>query len=504
MRREAAMLNPPGLALAQLPLLLWRTPPGLQLVLAQEGVAHEIVSDAHPLAFRGGRFVLYDGRQGMARALHRLLTGEHVAIDIDDFRRGEPYDPFAALVSHQSAQAVWEVRKWRVSERVARYPKAWIRRRLISRIRDRVLACRGVWLRLASFPYPYRSAFHFRVDLDEQAPEDYHPFALTRSLLEDCCTHFVCTHAYENEPEVLRDLHRYDTQSHGHFHHVYRDARANLSNLERADRVLRDAGFAPRGFAAPHGRWSPGLDDGLEALGYEYSSDFQLDYDNLPFFPWKAGRFSKVLQIPVHPVCEGLFLEAGLRDGTSVADYLRRVVEAKFREGEPAFIYGHPEGRLAKMPEILIAIQRLLLKQSLVWRVTMSEMARWWRWRARRRFMVLQRESASVEIQCDEWDMEYPLAMEIHRGSFRCSVPLRSPLTLINLDELAYERMDSSENPRLAAPLLDLRRPGLKAAIREALDWETVTPLEDLSTATLQEALKKGLRWWKLQKTGTG
>ncbi len=45
-----------------LPLLLWKTPPGLELILAQEGVPFEVVRDPHPLVFRGGRFVLFDGR----------------------------------------------------------------------------------------------------------------------------------------------------------------------------------------------------------------------------------------------------------------------------------------------------------------------------------------------------------------------------------------------------------------------------------------------------------
>ncbi len=90
--------------LATLPLLLWRTPPGLELILNQEGIAHEVVRDAHPLAFRRGRFVLFDGRQVAASTLQSLLTGEHVAIDIDLLRRDEPTDPFQALVDDQSAR----------------------------------------------------------------------------------------------------------------------------------------------------------------------------------------------------------------------------------------------------------------------------------------------------------------------------------------------------------------------------------------------------------------
>ena len=107
------------------------------------------------------------------------------------------------------------------------------------------------------------------------------------------------------------------------------------------------------GFAGPHGRWDPSLDDTLEDLGYLYSSDFQLGYDDFPFYPWKGTRFSSVLQIPIHPVCEGLFLEAGVDDPRVIGDYLREIVLSKIDAEELAIVYGHPERRLGRMPEVL-------------------------------------------------------------------------------------------------------------------------------------------------------
>ena len=68
---------------ASLPLLLWKTPPGLELILAQEGVPFEVVREPHPLVFRGGRFVLFDGRTTPRAALSAMLSPEHVAIDVD-------------------------------------------------------------------------------------------------------------------------------------------------------------------------------------------------------------------------------------------------------------------------------------------------------------------------------------------------------------------------------------------------------------------------------------
>ena len=42
---------------------------------------------------------------------------------------------------------------------------------------------------------------------------------------------------------------------------------ANRLNLERSHRILRSFGFEPIGFAGPHGRWCPHLDDAMEELG---------------------------------------------------------------------------------------------------------------------------------------------------------------------------------------------------------------------------------------------
>lgn len=491
-----------GLSPAPLPLLLWKTPPGLEMILAQEGIAFEVVRDAHPFAFRGARFVLFDGRRESAAKLRGLLTSEHVVIDIDRLRAGEPVDPFEALVDDSSARGVWKVDGWTLRERVARFPKAWIRRRLIAALRAEVLSRGGVWMRLAPFPYPHRSAFNLRVDLDENHPDDHRRFALFRDALGDCCTHFVSTSAYQNQPEAIEDLRGRDAQSHGHYHHVYRDGAANLKNLERADRILRDLGFNVEGFAAPHGRWNASLDDALESLGYLYSSDFQLGYDDLPFFPWKDGRFSRVLQVPVHPICEGLFLDDGAAGGHCVANHLARVVEEKFAAGEPAFVYGHPERRLGRMPEVFRALERVLSSRPFVWRTTLTEMARWWRWRADRTWRAIPRAGGRLEVQFDDWSADYPLALEIQRGEFSCSLPITGSRTVLSMRDLAYEKRRALDGGVVRPPTIDRSAPSLKQLVREAIDWELATPIDEIPGRSLADRLKKSLRRWKHERTG--
>jgi len=495
------VLNPPT-TLPPLPLLLWDTPPGLELILAQEGVPTAKVSDPHPLAFQSGRFVLFDARKTSASKLKASLGRGHVAVDVDELRRGWPHDPFAALVDNRAARTAWQVGGLDLAERVARRDKATIRHQVIERLRAAIGRAGGLWARLSPYPYPFRSAFNFRADLDEPIPADYARFAHARRPIADCTTHFVSTHAYGRNPAVLGDLRGLDTQSHGHFHVVYRDPDANRSNLERAHDLLVDSGIAPSGFAAPGGRWNRGLDRAIEDLGYEYSSDFHLGFDDLPFFPWLGRRFSRVLQVPIHPICEGLFVEAGAvaDDGRKVGEHLARAVRAKIEAGEPAFVYGHPERRLGRFPWVLGAIASEIAGEGLLWRVTLTEFAHWWRWRAERRWSVVPKGQGRFEVQFDEWDARYPLALEIHRAGRVASLPIAGPCMPLALDSLAYERLPS--RPDLPGPR-PLRGPrGLRAAVRAALDWETVTPIDELPDRTLAARLKIGLRRWRTRPDG--
>jgi hypothetical protein len=92
-----------------LPLVLWEAPPGLELALAQEGVPFVKVRESHPLAFRAGRFVLFDGRRVAPGQVRTNLSADHVAIDVDVFRRGDRVDPFRALVDNEGAPASWSI-----------------------------------------------------------------------------------------------------------------------------------------------------------------------------------------------------------------------------------------------------------------------------------------------------------------------------------------------------------------------------------------------------------
>ncbi len=174
------MLRTPPLDLPALPLLLWSAPAGLEMILEQEGVPFLRVDDPHPLAFRAGRFVLFDGRKVAPKTVRETLSADHVAMDVDVLRREAGRDPFADLLDDRAGRTSWTLDGIEVSERVARVDRAAIRSRILARIRTAMTRAGGVWARLGAYPHPYRSAFHFRADLDEPYPEDYARFASAR------------------------------------------------------------------------------------------------------------------------------------------------------------------------------------------------------------------------------------------------------------------------------------------------------------------------------------
>jgi hypothetical protein len=461
--------------------------------LEQEGVAFRVIADLHALALRAGRFVLFDGRKA-GLELQPFLRPQNVGIDLQALREGEDGDPFWQLLSTEAQASAWVLQSYRVVERVGRYDRAKIRRRIVAKLRDIVTKNGGMWARLAYFPSPYRSAFNLRVDLDEWAPGDYYNFARARALIEDATTHFVSTAAYGGDEGVLSDLRALDTHSHGHHHLVYREREANRVNLRRSFEQLASAGIEGRGFAAPHGRWNAGLNDELEDLGCAFSSEFQVGYDDLPFFPWVGNRRSSVLQIPVHPICEGLFFDAGAPDADVIVNHLPSVVRAKIAAGEAAFVYGHPERRLGRFPEIVTALAETVADQALTWRVALDAFARWWRWRLARDWSLWPEADGSFRLRFEDWDARYPLAVEVIRGRHVARIPVSGPGVTIDPHGLEYELQPNGYSLPPAHPV---RSVSIRSVARRALDWETITPIEDLPSSSLRTRLKRDLRIWR-------
>ncbi|HVA47244.1 MAG TPA: hypothetical protein VNH11_12825 [Pirellulales bacterium] len=472
--------------LPELPLLLHDVPSGLRQALAQEGVPH--VDRTSGCA---GRFVLFDSRRAVP-----VLDGRQIGIDLDHLRRGRSRDPFEALADERAARHEWRIGGLVVYESVARVDRRAVRSRLLADLRVLLESAGGLWLSVARYPHPHQSAFSFRLDHDDYDETDFNATLAAICGYEHSVSHYVCMATHAPYPEALARLRGMHVGSHGWWHHTYREKGDNLANIRRGIESLHALGLGPVGFAAPHGRFHRGLLEALDELGVSHSSEFGLAYDDLPFFPGQ----SNVLQIPIHPVCLGVCLEAARRaqdkatcDADVAAELLEHwqaVMVEKHRTGEPIIFYGHPDRRLGRFPQLLRDVLDAAAQLPNTWCTTLANFEAWWRARSAVRLMAVGR-GQQIEITSRGLPADHRVAVEIHRGQQVAAVELDRATISFSTGSLPWR---TRQPPRTIRPAMATHSPGLRAGLRLYLDWERVTPIEEINADNWRGWAKRTLR----------
>jgi hypothetical protein len=187
---------------------------------------------------------------------------------------------------------------------------------------------------------------------------------------------FIDTKSHEQWLSRFKDFREQEIGIHCHEHLTYSTDELNFQNFNKAQSLLNNQGLHPRGAAAPYGTWNASVATVFEQLGMEYSSEFSLDYDNLPFFPFLEDRFSRVLQMPIHPICVGSMLRAGYTS-VDMREYFRQLVDTKLLLREPVCLYHHPTHRHLEIFEDIF--QYVRSKQ--IDAFSYTEYAEWWKTR---------------------------------------------------------------------------------------------------------------------------
>lgn len=471
-----------------LPLVLDRPSFELRRALDQEGIPW-CERNSGDVA---GQFVI--GR-GSAGDLPALAPGQHW-IDLDGLQADAGVSPESQLADLRSDRKRWSIGALPVEEIVAAVDKRAVRRQWMHALREEIERRGGVWLNLASCPFPYRSAFNLRIDHDDYHADDFHALLHTLRGQERCVSHYVCATDFARRPEALARLRGWHVGGHGFHHHTYPDYEQNLRNIMRGWLVLERAGLKPDGYVAPHGRFSAALHDVLVELGIGHSSEFSLAYDDAPFEPFPGG----VLQVPVHPVCLGVILEAAARCGLPEAAviepairYFEQFIAARYQAGEPVLLYDHPTGRWGRYPQVVRAVLAAARDCGMLWRATLAEIARWWRARSRVQLRVF-RDGDEYVVFADRLPAEFRIAVEYWRGEHVAPMPLAGTVTRFSPSSLAYQR----RGPRRESIPVRVDRPeGLRGRVKRLIDWEKVTPTQDIDASTVRGWVKKTLRSWR-------
>ncbi|HTZ11656.1 MAG TPA: polysaccharide deacetylase family protein [Candidatus Margulisiibacteriota bacterium] len=389
-----------------------------------------------------------------------------------------------------------------VNELLALYPKY----RLRNLLRDSLfLASRLKGLPLVKFwyyPLQYKTVFNLRFDLDEDTGDDLERSMEVSSPYKDCTTWFVSCASFKGNDYKIKDLVKngFDVQSHGYYHHTYRDKKQNAISLKRSLEFLSKWINRIDGFAAPKGIWNPGLQELLEELNFTYGSEFSFDYDNFPHYPVISGRASKVLEIPVHPVCWGLFLDAGVSNHEAVTRYFGEVIRKKHEFSLPVLLYAHPNEGRRRDPALLRNIYSAVDLLPGVWKTTLSDFAGWWNKRNAWEFESISysflNQSISYRMKdgCDFRDGSILVSTSKERMSLQDIISNRE----ISLEKLGYEESLAVKNEEgmffgeKAHHLPIIRR--IKENLVHYLDWEECTPAEEIVKDNLIGRIKYSLR----------
>lgn len=238
-------------------------------------------------------------------------------------------------------------------------------------------------VRISEFPREMKSLFMFRVDTDFCTPSQ------AKDLYELCRKHkirgtwFVDTRKPQMLKQVYGKMKDQEIGLHCSRHLVFNDYERNKANLEIGLAELNKAGLTVKGFAAPFGDWNENLARSLEEKKFNYSSEFVLDYENLPFYPFYSGRFSKVLQIPIHPISTGRLR----RSHFSLAEmwnYFKLYIDYCLARREAIILYHHPShGHLEVWDKIFSYINHKKVPH-----LTFTEYAEFWKSRLNYSFEV--------------------------------------------------------------------------------------------------------------------
>jgi len=197
------------------------------------------------------------------------------------------------------------------------------------------------FLYLSPFPDGKQSIFNFRVDTDFASEKEID------SLYQTCLTHnisatwFVETKSAINRMEQFAGMQNQEIGLHCYNHKVTNQHNSIKLDVNKGINILNKANIHYYGYAAPYGEWNIPLAKVIEQADFIYSSEFTLDYDNYPFYPYLNNYFTSVLQIPVHPICIGRLINARHNED-EIINYYKNVIQEKIHHNLPIFIYDHP------------------------------------------------------------------------------------------------------------------------------------------------------------------
>ncbi|UCG43903.1 MAG: hypothetical protein JSU73_04610 [candidate division WOR-3 bacterium] len=370
-----------------------------------------------------------------------------------------PFDVSAVLADRKTApRAFHALAPRQVTETVSRVNRGEVRRIAANSLAYLLARQDLCYVAKPSVPPGGRSLFGLRIDTDFDAPGHYPAVVSLSGRTGVPFTWFLNVEAGEAVlKDVVNGLAGQDLQLHCYRHEVHADYDSNRRELVTGKELLVKHAVVPVGAAGPFGDWNEEWARALSDLGFQYSSEFALAYDDTPFRPIVDGSPSRVLQVPVHPVCLGRLRAAGATP-QQIQAYFLDVARRQTARQEPNLLYGHPRNVAADCEltaNLLDEVTALCGSGS-----TLTNFAAWWIERERVEYQVVQDDDA---LTLDVASSGSEVGIRVVRGDSEAVVPaVPGRVRLRELHWRHRERYIPTE-PEIAGSI----RLGRLAALRE-------------------------------------
>ena len=335
-----------------------------------------------------------------------------------------PFDINSLILNYESVRKkFFFMRKELPSEIVSSVSKGKIRRIVTLSLAYLFNSRKLPFVHLWYYPDNVKNAFLFRIDTDFCNAND------ANSLWEICRRYhvngswFVDTASDEMLSKVYKSMEQdQEIGLHCFRHIIFNNFRKDYENINLGLSKLKENNIATSGFVSPYGDWNPQLGKIYEELNFKYSSEFCLDYDNLPFYPNFDNRFSKVLQIPVHPISPGRLRRSHFSESEMIQYYFY-MIEHKKMLMEPIIFYHHPSHQKFNV------IEKLFMKidEQNIWKTNFTRFADWWKKRSK---IKLQQKLVGDKIISENIEENVFIRIIIDNNyaivKFNKEIPLRS------------------------------------------------------------------------------
>ncbi len=219
--------------------------------------------------------------------------------------------------------------------------------------------------------------FAFRIDSDYGDQESIKALYEVGKKHEIPMTWFLHVEAHEEWISLFHEFEGQEIALHGYEHGTSNSYEHIFNNIEKGLRLLNDVGFEPKGFCVPYGIWNDALDDVLQKFEFEYTSEFTVGYDALPFPLSNKAKKNESLQIPIHPICTGS-LNRKHANIEQMQEYFEAVMKNKLARYEPILFYHHPlQTGLEIWNDIFTKVNKLDLTK-----LSFSEYSAFWKLRS--------------------------------------------------------------------------------------------------------------------------